>query len=128
MKKNMLIFIIFIIMLVNIITFLMIFNFWDPFKWTDEIQNLAKIAILTTITLWWSCFIGLVIYYLKKIWYKNEIYIKNIFSSLRQWFFLTIFSLALIYFNSIWMLEIKTISISIFIIILLELTFKNLES
>lgn len=127
MKKNMILFIIFLIMLINIITFGLIFNFWDPLRGTEEVQRLALISISTTFILWLSSFFGLIIYFTKKLWYKWEIYVKNIFSSFRQGFFLSLLLSALIYFNSIWILEIKTISLCLIIVVLLEFTFKNLE-
>ena len=52
---------------------------------------------------------------------------KNIFSSLRQWFLLTAIWMILFYFNYLSLFNFKTIILLFIITALIEMTFKNLE-
>jgi len=127
MKKNALILIVFSIMLINLLTFLLILFFWDPFHWTITMQKMAFASFITTFIIFSSLFLGLIIYFLKKVWYRWDIYIKNIFSSIRQWFILSWSSVLFLYFNNINVLNYKTVALVLIIWTLIELTFKNLE-
>lgn len=128
MKKNAILFIIFLIMILNAITFLLILFYWDPFKWTETVQKIWLASFIWTFTVFLSCFLWIVIYFIKKTWYSWEIYIKNIFSSLRQGFLISVSTAIFIYFEKLWIFELKTVSLILLIWILLELTFKNLET
>lgn len=127
MKKNIVLITLFLIMILNLVTFLLIFLFWDPYTWSDNTRLLWIISILSTFWISSSCFIWIIIYFIKKRWYSGDIYMKNIFSSLRQWFLLTAIWMILFYFNYLSLFNFKTIILLFIITALIEMTFKNLE-
>lgn len=78
-----------IIFLTSSISMLLLFYYMDP---ESNIKvAITTIGIATFLTL--SSFLTLIIYFFKKIYYRGEIFISHLNSSLRQGIFMTIFAI-----------------------------------
>lgn len=124
MKKRFLLFIIFIIFLVSLTTLILVLNYVDPY----EFKNLALFSILFSYWLTISCFFTMIFYFIKKIYYRWNVYIYHVLSSFRQWFLVAIFTSSLIYFHNIWVSTFIAWSILFIILILLETFVQNYEN
>jgi len=123
MKKRFLLFIIFIIFVLSLVTFILILNYLDPY----EYKVTAMVSIIFTFVLWLSTFFTLVLYFIKKIYYRGRVYVYHVLSSFRQWFFIALYLLALIFFNIIWASLIFTWLLLFILFTFLELFIQNLE-
>ena len=123
MKKRFLLLIIFIIFVLSISTFLLILNYLDPY----EYRITALISATITFVLWISTFCTLFFYFLKKIYYRWRVYLYHVLTSFRQWFFISIFILTLIFFNIVWASLMLTWFLMMIILSFLELFIQNLE-
>jgi len=124
MKKKILLLIILLIFLISTTTLVLILQYLDPFN-----NKLIWITMLvTTFILSLSSFFTILIYFLKKVHYRWEIFINHVFSSFRQWLLLSLFVLWLFIFKIIWVFSILTNLLLFLIIIFVELLFQNLSS
>ncbi len=123
MKKRFLLFIIFIIFIFSSVTFILILNYLDPYEY--KVMGLS--SIIFTFILWISTFFTMVLYFLKKIHYRWRVYLYHVLTSFRQWFFISIFILALIFFNILGASIILTWFVLFIILSFLELFIQNLE-
>ena len=78
MKKRFLLFIIFIIFIVSLTTLVLVLNYVDPY----EYKVLAISSLLFSYTLTISCFFTILFYFIKKIYYRGNVYIYHVLSSL----------------------------------------------
>lgn len=124
MKKRFLLFIIFIIFLVSITTLILILNYVDPYEYT--FLWLSSIVFSYVLTI--SCFFTIIFYFLKKIYYRWNVYIYHVLSSFRQWFLVAIFTSSLIYFYKIWAPVILSWIVLFIILFLLEIFVENYEN
>lgn len=124
MKKRFLLFIIFIIFLFSLVTFVLLLNYLDPY----EYKLLSIILMMFTFILGVSSLLTVIIYFLKKIYYRGRVYIYHVLSSFRQWFFIALFIVAMMIFNIIWVPIILTWFLLIIIFMFLELFIQNLEN
>ena len=95
----------------------------------DPESNL-KVAIVTiSIATFLSlCSIfTIIIYFFKKIYYRWDVYMSNLNSSFRQWMFLSCWILWTIVFYSIWVYNIKTVSLLLLTLLLIELVFQSIS-
>lgn len=123
MKKRFLLFIIFCIFVVSLITLILVLNYVDPY----EYKNIAIFSALFSYTLTISCFFTIIFYFLKKIYYRWNVYLYHVLSSFRQGFLVAIFTQSLIYFNNIWAPVFFTWAILFIILLLLEIFVENYE-
>ena len=124
MKKRLLLLIIFIIFLVSFTTFLLILNYLDPF----EYRLLALISIIFTFILSVSSFFTIIFYFFKKIYYRWRVYIFHVLTSFRQWFFISLLALSIIFFNILQAPLLLTSFLLFLIFAFLELFIQNLEN
>lgn len=111
-----------IIFFTSILSIILLFYYMDP-------ESNLKVAIATITVaafLSWSSFTTLVIYFFKKIYYRWEMYISNLNSSLRQWILLTSYVLWIITFYSIWVYNLKTALLLLVSLIFIELIFQSI--
>jgi len=123
MKKRFLLFIIFIIFVLSLITFILILNYLDPY----EYKITSIISIVFTFMLWVSTFLTIILYFFKKIYFRGRVYVYHVLSSFRQWFFISMFILSMIYFNILWASLIITWFLLLLILMFLELFIQNLQ-
>lgn len=123
MKKRFLLFIIFIMFVFSLVTFILILNYLDPY----EYKTTAIISIIFTFILWISTFFSIFLYFIKKIYFRGRVYVYHVLSSFRQGFFISIFALALIFFNILSVSLILTWVVLLIILMFLELFIQNLE-
>lgn len=123
MKKRFLLFLIFIIFVISLITLILILNYVDVY----EFRNIWLSSIIFSYTLTVSCLFTLIFYFLKKIYYRWNVYIYHVLSSFRQGFLVAIFTQSLIYFNNIWAPVFFTWAILFIILLLLEIFVENYE-
>lgn len=124
MKKRFLLFIIFIIFLVSLTTLILVLNYVDPY----DFRNLALFSGLFSYCLTISCFFTMIFYFIKKIYYRWNVFIYHVLSSFRQGFLVAIFTSSLIYFYNIWVSVWLTWGILFTILFLLEIFVQNYEN
>ena len=124
MKKRFLLFIIFIIFIVSLTTLVLVLNYVDPY----EYKVLAISSLLFSYTLTISCFFTILFYFIKKIYYRGNVYIYQVLSSFRQGFLVAIFTSSLVYFYNhqvpVWLWW----GILFLILFLLEIFVENYEN
>ncbi len=112
----------FIILLTSLTSVLLLFFYMD-------IESNFKIAIGSMFIasfLFLSSILTLLIFFLKKIYYRWEVYISNLNSSLRQSILLTSFILWLLLFNATWIFNWATASLLFLVMLFLELVFQSI--
>jgi len=124
MKKRFLLMVIFIMFLFSSITFILIFNYLDPYQY----KIFAIISIIFTFILWFSSISTIILYFFKKIYYRWRVYVYHVLSSFRQWFLASIFLVSMIFFNLIGASLLITWLLLLIIILFLELFIQNLEN
>lgn len=122
MTRKLLLFIIFIIFLISSLTLGLIFNYLDPYR--NELLSL--ITLFLTFLLFSTSFFSMLIYFIKKIYYRWEIFISHIFSTVRQSTLISIFFIGLFVFYMLGVFSITTTLLYIFIIIFVELLFQHI--
>jgi len=123
MKKRFLLFLIFIMCIISITTFILILNYLDPY----EYKMLGIISITITFILWISTLLTILLYFFKKIYYRWRVYVYHVLTSFRQWFFTSLFLISLVLFNILWASLLVTWLLSFTILMFLELFIQNLE-
>ena len=84
------------------------------------------VIMWTAIFLSLSSFLTLLIFFFKKIYYRWDIYVRNLNSSLRQWVLLTSFLIWNVIFKSTWVFTYKTSLLLFFVIFFIELIFQSM--
>ncbi len=123
MRKKILLLTIFFIFLISFLTLILIFNYLDPYR--NKIVSIVSLWITSTLTL--TTFITILLYLFKKAYYRGEVFISHIFSSLRQSLIFTFFVIWLIVFFIFWVFSFVTIMLLLMISIFMELLFQNIE-
>lgn len=123
MKKRFLLFLIFLIFIICTTTFVVILNYLDPFEYT----KLALGSLVFSYLFWLSSLLCLILYIIKKIYFRWNITIYHVLVSFRQSFFISVFFLILIFFNYYWASIIFTAFLSFIVLFFLELFIKNWE-
>ncbi|MDD5769569.1 MAG: hypothetical protein PHE25_01270 [Candidatus Gracilibacteria bacterium] len=100
----------------------LIFTYLDPYR--NELISL--ITLTTTFILLVTSFSTLILYIFKKVYYRGEVFLSHIFSSLRQGVLLSLFLIGIIIFKIIGVFGISTISLLLIITLFIELMFENL--
>lgn len=124
MKKRFVLFIIFIMMIINIITFFLIINYVDPYL----NKNIGILFLVTTFILSVSTFFTFFLYILKKIYYRWDVFIIHVLSSFRQSFLFSVFIVWLIFFHIIKVPIVLTTWLLFIMLFFIEFLFKNLKS
>lgn len=122
MTKKILLLIVLFIFLLSIITLYLIFNYLDPYR--NELVSL--VTLTTSFVLFITSFLTLLLYILKKVYYRWEVFLSHIFSSLRQWFLFSVFLVWIVVFKIIWVFSVSTILLLFIITIFIELMFENM--
>lgn len=123
MKRRLLLLVILFIFFISTLTLLLIINYLDPYR--DKLVSLVSITL--TFVLSFSSFLTILFYLFKKVYYRWEVFLNHIFTSLRQWLLTSFFVVWLLIFNSIWVLSISTISLLFVILLFIELLFQNIS-
>lgn len=106
-----------IIFITSLLSALLLVFYMDPINDTKIAISLMLIALFLCI----SSFTSILIYFFKKIYYRWEIFMSNLNSSLRQWIFLAIFIIWNWFFYNIWVMDLRTVSLFLTVIIFIEL-------
>ncbi len=122
MKKKILLLTLLFIFFVSLITGILTVLFLDPYR--DILVSIMTLSI--TFVLFWTSFFSIVLYFFKKIYYRWEIFMQHIFSSMRQGFFITAFFVWVVIFHNMDILHISTVFLYCIILIFLEMIFQNL--
>lgn len=122
MTKKILLLIILFIFLLSVITLYLILNYLDPYR--NELVSL--ITITTSFILVVTSFCTLFLYLFKKVYYRWEVFLSHIFSSLRQWFLFSIFLVWIIIFKIIWVFSVSTVLLLFIMTVFIELMFENM--
>ncbi len=121
MRKKLLLLITLIIFIISSLTLFFIISYLDPYR-----NELVSVVTLTTsFVLCVTSFFTIWIYFFKKIYYRGEIFLGHIFSSLRQAFFISIFLVGIVVFKIIWVLSFMTVFLLSLILIFIEMLFQN---
>ncbi|MDD2515973.1 MAG: hypothetical protein PHF46_01040 [Candidatus Gracilibacteria bacterium] len=114
---------IFITFIASAISLVLILNNIDP----DVNFKMGSIILIISSFFMLNSFLALCIYFFKKIYYRGEIYIKNINSSLRQGSLIAIFIISCVVFYYIWVFSFMTGFLLFTIIVLIELIFQSFQ-
>lgn len=117
LKIRIYILVLMIIFITSLLSALLLVFYMDPVNDT----KIAIILMLIALFLFISSFTSILIYFFKKIYYRWEIFISNLNSSLRQWIFLAIFIIWNWFFYNIWVMDLRTVSLFLTVIIFIEL-------
>lgn len=127
MNKNILLFIAFIIFLINILSLFLILNFIDPIESSQGTKVIALTSLIVTFILSISSISTIIFFFIKKIYYRGEVFNYHIYTSLRQGFLLSIFSIWAVYLYHLNSFDFKTWGLLAIAIIFTELLIQNLE-
>lgn len=123
-QKRIVILSLFVMCFFSTASFFSILNYMDPYQNPLLSSILLGISFIFSIT----SFLTVILYFIKKIYFRGEVSMYHIFSSLRQAFFINLVVLAYI------LLEMYAIPVLVpalviaTLFVLLELLWKNLES
>jgi len=123
MKKKLLLFILFIVLLISLSSLLLIIFFVDPYS----NKAIWVISIIGSFVLSVTSFFTLFLYIVKKIYYRGDVFLYHVYTSFRQWFFLSLFASSLFvlyYFDIYGFVNIIWVFMFLFFT---ELFIKNLE-
>lgn len=123
MKKRFLLFLIFLIFVICSTTFVVVLNYLDPFEYT----KIALWSLVFSYLFWLSSLLCLILYIIKKIYFRWNITIYHVLVSFRQGFFISVFFLILVFFNYYWASIIFTSFLTFIVLFFLELFIKNWE-
>lgn len=123
MKKKILLLTIFFIFVVSLITLILIYKYLDPYR------NIfvSVFSAWTSFVLALTSFLTIFLYIIKKAYYRGEVFIIHIFSSLRQWIIFSIFLLVSVVFFKFWVFSFVTIFLLFLICCFFEMLFQNME-
>ncbi len=121
MTKKILLLVILVIFLLSLLTLFFIFNYLDPYR--DELISIVSLTISFILCV--TSFSSMILYIFKKVYYRGEVFLDHIFSSLRQWFLLSIFIVWIVLFKIIWVFSLVTIGLFLIILIFVELMFQS---
>lgn len=110
-----------IILLSSITSALLLFYYMDPES--NIYISLTTMWIASFLSL--GSFFSLLIYFFKRIYYRWEIYISNLSSSLRQWILMALYILWIVTFYTMWVYNIKTASLLFVVMLFIELVFQS---
>lgn len=112
-----------IIFFISSLSLLLLLYYMDPE--TNLSVAIVTISVASFLTI--CSIITILIYFIKKIYYRWEMFLSYLNSSLRQWIFLSVWIIWTIVFYSIWVYNIKTIWLLLFTLILVELVFQTIS-
>ncbi|OIP54095.1 hypothetical protein AUK10_01560 [Candidatus Gracilibacteria bacterium CG2_30_37_12] len=123
MKKHIYLLTIFIIFLSSTISVLLLFFYMNVEN--NLMVGLTIMGIASFLAS--SSFLSLLIYFFKKIYYRGEVYISTIHTSLRQGILFSLSSMGIITFYSLGVLNPKTGGLLIVIALLFELMIQSVS-
>jgi len=98
MTKKLLLIMIFLVFIISLITFILIIKYVNPYIVNNMILFFFVLSFLLSI----SSFLTFIFYYIKKIHYRGEVLLRDISSSFRQWLFVGVYFLWLLFFYKTW--------------------------
>lgn len=120
MKKIILLTLLLIFFISSLTIFLILF-FLDPYR----NETISLISIFISCTLFITSFLSIFIYFIKKVYYRWEVSIDHVFSSLRQWFLINAFIIWLVILYIIWVFWIASVALIFSILVFSELLLEN---
>jgi len=124
MKKQFLLLIILTIFIISSLSFFLILNYMDPFVTPKIAVSFLTITFFTSV----SSFLSLIIYFIKKIHFRGEVYLYHIKTSFRQAVLFTLFVLSSIVFYIFKAPMFLTITLLFILFLFLELFIGSIES
>jgi len=124
MKKRFLLFVITLIFIISFLTVILILKYLDPYTSNYMPITFLSISFLLTI----SSFISLVLYFIKKIYFRWNIGLYSVKTSFRQGFFMSLLIFFLIVFKIFWVWILMTSFLLLVFFSFLELFIQNLEN
>ncbi len=124
LKKRLLLMIIFFTFVITSITTVLILNYLDPYINTI----LSVLFLLFSFILSISCFFTILLYIIKKIHYRWDVYIYHVLTSFRQGIFIALFFIGLVIFNKLWASMLITWFLLFAMFVFFDLFLKNIRS
>lgn len=103
--------------IVNLVTLLLVLHYVDPY----EYRNIAYVSLLVTFNISFACLLSLFIYLSKKIYFRWKVDYRNVFSSLRQAAFVSLFITWIVIFSIVKAPTVLSFSLLLLIFIFLEI-------
>ena len=124
LKKRLLLLIILTMCIISSITTILILNYLDPY-----INTIMSVVFLSfSFILSVSCFSTIVLYMIKKIHYRGDVYIYHVLTSFRQWLFISLFFIWLIVFHKLGAPLFITWGLLFVMFVFFDLFLKNINS
>jgi len=123
-KKRLLLMIILAMCIVSSITTVLILNYLDPY--INTVMSVVFLSFSFILSL--SCFSAIILYIIKKIHYRWDVYIYHVLTSFRQWIFISLFFIWLIIFHKLGASLIITGFLLFIMFIFFDLFLKNIKS
>lgn len=109
--------------MISTTTLFLILNYLDP----DIYKVLAISSLAFAFVLALSTFLTLILYFIKKIYYRWRVYIYHVLTSFRQWIFISLFFVWITFFKVIWAWLLFNWWLLVALFVFLELFIQNLE-
>ena len=123
-KKRLLLMIILAMCIVSSITTVLILNYLDPY--INTVMSVVFLSFSFILSL--SCFSAIILYIIKKIHYRWDVYIYHVLTSFRQWIFISLFFIWLIIFHKLGASLIITGFLLFIMFVFFDLFLKNIKS
>jgi hypothetical protein len=123
MKKKLLLFIIIIVFLISILSLILIINFVDPYSsWIIGI-----FSVIVSFVLGLTTFLTLFFYLFKKVYYRWDVFLYHVYTSFRQWFLISLFTILNIIFYFFSIFTVINVFVNFALVVFLELFIRNFE-
>lgn len=121
MTKKFFLLIILSVFFISSLTLFFILNYLDPYR--NELISIFTLTFSVVLSI--TSFLSILLYIFKKAYYRGEVFLAHIFSSLRQSFLFSLFLIWIVLFKIIWVFSLVTIILFTIIIIFIEMIFQN---
>lgn len=121
MTKKLLLLVLLCIFFVSITTLFFIFNYLDPYR--NELVSIVTLTVSVMLSI--ASLSSIIFYLFKKVYYRWEVFLSHIFSSMRQGFLLSIFVIWVVLFKIIGVFSLLTVILFAIILLFIEGMFQN---
>jgi len=121
MTRKFLLLIILCIFFLSSTTLFFILNYLDPYR--NELVSIITITVSFLLCV--TSFVSIMLYLFKKVYYRGEVFLSHIFSSLRQAFLISIFFIGIMLFQIVGVFSLVTIFLFFIILSFIEMMFQN---
>jgi len=123
LQRRFLLLMLMLIACISTISCISLLRYFDPYLNIPLGLSLLWISIFLSIT----SVVSVVLYFCKKIYFRWEVYIYNVMSSIRQASFISIYILSIVMFAFLWLSVVIPIIVVFFMFLFLELFIRSIN-